>query len=76
MSVILLRRVAISTERSTDQPCAFDMCDTARSYFMHRSSSCVFQRWSFPNLGFIDLLSCIPLPATLHSLASQNLGLV
>jgi len=74
MSVTLLQPVAISTEMSTDQPCALDMCNTVRS-FTHESSTCVIRRLTFLNLGFIDLLSCTPLPATLHNLASQSSGL-
>jgi len=32
MSIILLLPVAIFTDRSTDRPCALDMCNTARSF--------------------------------------------
>ena len=40
MSIILLP-LAISTDRSTDQPCALDMCNTARSFkhLWHRSNT-------------------------------------
>jgi len=44
--------------RSADRPCAFDMCNTARS-FTHESNTCVIRRWVFLILGCIDLLSCI-----------------
>jgi len=50
------------------------MCNTARS-FTHESNTYVIRRLAFTNLGFIDLLSCNPLPATLQNLASQNPGL-
>jgi hypothetical protein len=56
MCVILLQPVAISTERSTDQPCARDMCNTAKSFAL-KSNTCVIRRLVFLNLGFIDLLS-------------------
>ena len=42
------------------------MCNTARS-FAHESNACVISRWAFLILGFIDLLSCAPPPATLLS---------
>ena len=74
MSIILLLPVAISTDRSTDRPCALDMCNTARS-FTHESNTCVIRRLAFLNLGFIERMSCTPLPATLYNLASQNSGL-
>jgi len=64
MSIILLLPVAISTDRSTDRPCALDMCNI-----------CVIKRLAFLNLGFIGQMSCTPLPATLYNLASQNSGL-
>jgi len=60
MSIILLLPVSISTDRSTDQPCALDMCNTTRS-FTHESNTCVISRLAFLNLVFIDLLSCAPL---------------
>ena len=44
--------------RSADRPCAFDMCNTARS-FTHESNTCVIRRWAFLILGCIDLLSYI-----------------
>jgi len=44
MSIILLLPVAISTDRSTDRPCALDMCNTARS-FTHQSNTYVFGFW-------------------------------
>jgi len=44
--------------RSSDRPCALDMCNTARS-FTHESNTCVIRRWVFLILGCIDLLSCI-----------------
>jgi len=59
MSIILLLPVAISTDRSTDWPCALDMCNTARS-FTHRSNTCVIRRLAFLNLGFIEQMSCTP----------------
>ena len=74
MSIVLLRPVVIATERSTDRPCELDMFDTTRS-FTHMSNTCVIRRLAFLNLGFIGLLSCTALPATLHNLASQNSGL-
>jgi len=57
MSVILLQPVVMSTERSTDRPCARDMCNIARS-FTHESNTCVIRRLMFLYLGLIDLLSC------------------
>jgi len=57
MSVILLQPAAISTERSTDRPCALDMCNTTRS-FTHESNTCVIRRLAFLHLGSIDLPSC------------------
>jgi len=54
MSVILLQPVAISTETSTDRPCALDMCNTARS-FTHESNTCVIRRLAFLNPGFIQV---------------------
>jgi len=57
MSDILLQPVAMSTEGSTDQPCARDMHNTARS-FTHESNTYVIRTLAFLNLGFIDLLSC------------------
>jgi len=74
MSIILLLPVAISTDRSTDRPCALDMCNTARS-FTHQSNTCVIRRLAFLNLGIIEQISCTPLPATLYNLASQNSSL-
>jgi len=74
MSNILFLPVAISTDRSTDRPCALDMCNTARS-FRHQSNTCVIRRLAFLNLGSIEQMSCTPLPATLYNLASQNSGL-
>jgi hypothetical protein len=50
--------------RSTDRPCALDICNTARS-FTHESNTCVIRRWAFLILGCIDLLSCTPPPDTL-----------
>jgi len=52
--------------QSTDRPCALDMCNTAR-IFTHESNTCVLRRWAFLILGFIDLLSCTLLSATLLS---------
>jgi len=57
MSVILFQPVAISTEKSTDRPCARDMCSAAKS-FTHESNTCVIRRLAFLNLGSIDKLSC------------------
>jgi len=74
MSIILLLPVAISTDRSTDRPCPLDMCNTARS-FTHESTTCVIRSLAYINLGFIEQMSCTPLPATLYNLASQNSGL-
>jgi len=74
MSVVLLQPVAISIERSTNRPCALDICNTARS-FTHESNTCVITRLAFLNLGLINLLSCTPLPATFYHLASENSGL-
>ena len=50
--------------RSTDRLCTLDICNTARS-FTHESNSCVIRRWVFLILGYIDLVSCTPPPATL-----------
>jgi len=78
MSIILLLPVSISTDRSTDRPCALDMCNAARSFrsFKHESNTCVIRRLKFINIVFIVRLSCTPLPATLHTVtASQNSGL-
>ena len=50
--------------RSTDRPCALDICNTARS-FTHESNTYAIRRWAFLILGCIDLLSCTPPPATL-----------
>jgi len=57
--------VAISTDRSTDRPCALDMCRTARS-FTHWSNACVIRRLAFLNLGFIVkcLVPCSLPPST------------
>jgi len=74
MSIILLLPVAISTDISTDRPCALDTCNTARS-FTHQSNTCAIRRLAFLNLDFIEQMSCTPLPATLYNLASQNSGL-
>ena len=49
---------------SVDQPCALDMCNTARS-FTHKSNTYLIRKWTFLILGFIDLLSYIPPPTTL-----------
>ena len=68
ISIVLLRHVVIATERSTDRPCAFDMFDTTRS-FTHMSNTCVIGRLAFLHLGFVDLMPCFPLSATLHILA-------
>jgi len=73
-AIVLLRPVVILTERSTDRPCALDMCNTARS-FTHESNTFVIRRLAFLNLGFIDLLPCTALSAALHNLASWNSGL-
>ena len=73
-SVVLLLPVVIVTERCTDWPCTLDMCNTTTS-FIHGSNVCVIRRLAFLNLGFIDLMSCTPLPVTLRNLASQNSGL-
>jgi len=70
-SIILLLPVAISTDRSTNRPCALDMCNTARS-FTHQSNTCVIRRLSFLHLCFIELISCTLLPATLYNLALQT----
>ena len=53
-------------QRSTDRSCALDMCNTARS-FTHESTTYVIRRLAFLNLGFIDPLSCTPLPSNLLS---------
>jgi len=74
MSIVFLRHVVIATERTTDRPCALDMFDTTR-IFTHMSNTCVIRRLAFLNLGFIDLLPCTALSATLHNLASENSGL-
>jgi len=74
MSIILHLPVSISTDRSTYRPCALDMYNTARS-FTHQSNTCVIGRLTFLNLGFIEEMSCTPLPAPLYNLASQNSGL-
>jgi len=66
MSIILLLPVAISTDRSTNRPCALDTYNTARS-FTHRSNTCVIRRLMFLNLGFIEQMSCAPLPVTLYN---------
>jgi len=76
MSVTLLQPVAISTERSTDGPCALDMCNTARS-FSHKSNTWVIRRLPFPDLGFVNLLSCTapchpPQPRWQNSSLSTN----
>jgi len=73
-SVMLLPPVSISAERSTDQPCARNMCNTAWS-FTHESNTCVIRRLVFLNLGFIHLLSCTCSLTTLHNLSSQDAGL-
>jgi len=68
MSDIPLQPVAIFTERSTDQPCTREMCNTARIFTL-KSNTCVIRRLAFLNLGFIDLLSCtssLPPAATSH----------
>ena len=59
MSNILLQPVTVCTERSTDQPCARDMRNTAK-ICTHKSYTCVIRKLAvtFLNLGFIDLLSC------------------
>ena len=67
MSIILLLPVAISTDRSTDRPCALDMCNSSRS-FTHRSNTCTIRRLAFLNIGFIEQVSRTPLPATLYNL--------
>jgi len=59
MSIILLLPVAISTDRSTNRPCALDMCNTARSFIL-QSNTCVIGRLAFLNLGFIQQISCTP----------------
>jgi len=56
LTIILLQPVAISTERSTDRPCAFDICNTSRS-FTHEFNTCVIRRLVLLYFGFIDLLS-------------------
>jgi len=56
MSIILLLPIAMSTDRSTDRPCALDMFNTARS-FTHRSNICVIRGLVFLILGFIDQMS-------------------
>ena len=55
ISIILLP-VAISTDRSTDRPCALDMCNPARS-FKYRSNTCVIRRLAL----LIEQMSCAPL---------------
>jgi len=62
MSFILLQPGAISTESSTNRPCALDMCNTARN-FTHESNICVIRRLAFLNLGFTDLLIRVLYPA-------------
>ena len=74
MSIILLLPVEISTDRSTDQPCALDMCNTVRS-FTNWSNTCVIRRLAFLNLDFIGQISPRSLPPSVDSLASQNSGL-
>jgi len=76
MSDILLQPVTVSTERSTDQPCGRDMCNTAR-IFTHKSNTCVIRKLAFLNLGFVDLLTCTssPPPST-TSHQSQRSGTV
>ena len=64
MSIILLPPFAISTDRSTDRPCALDLWNTSRT-LTHRSNTCVIMRLAFLILGFIEQMSCTPLPATL-----------
>jgi len=70
MSVILLQPVAISTERSTDRPCALDMFNTVMT-FSHESNTChgAMRLLVFPTLAFIDPVTycfvCHP-PQTLH----------
>jgi len=63
MYIILLLPVAISTDRSTDRPCALDMCNTVRS-FTHRSNTCVIRRLAFLILGFIQQMSSCSLVAS------------
>ena len=68
MSIIPLLPVAMSTDRSTDWPCALDMFNTTRS-FTHISNTCVIKRLAFLNSGFIHLLSCtrsLPPSTTSH----------
>ena len=65
--MILLLPVAIFTDRSTDRPCALDMCNTAR-IFIHLSNTCVIRRLALLNLGFIEQMSCTPLPANIYNL--------
>jgi len=67
MSIIPLLPVAMSTDRSTDWPCALDVCNTARS-FTHESNTYVIRRLAFLNLVFIERMCCTPLPVTLHKL--------
>jgi len=67
VSVILLQPIVISTERSTDRPCALHMFNTVRS-FSHESNTCVMRRLVFPTLAFID-----PVTYCFVSLPSQTL---
>jgi len=64
MSCIVPLPVAISAERSTYRLYKFDMCIKTR-IFTHESNTCVIRRLMLRNLGFVDQLSCTPLPATL-----------
>ena len=52
MSIILLLPIPISTDRSTDRPCALDMYNTVRS-FIHEPNTCVIRRLVFLNLGLL-----------------------
>jgi len=63
---IVICLITATFQRSTDRTCALDMCNTARS-FTHESTTYVIRRLVFLNLGFIDPLSCTPLPSTLLS---------
>jgi len=75
MSIILLLPVAISTDRSTDRPCALDMCNTARS-FTRQSNTGVIRRLAFLILGFIEQMFCTKLPPELPNLEIEPNQLV
>ena len=70
MSIILLLPVAISTDRSTDWPCALDMFNTTRS-FTHICNHKV----GVPKFWLYSPTVLYPLPASLHNIASKYCGL-